>query len=86
MDLGEVGERREWLCPQIPGVYHIPFPARHGPQQALHLGIPEPGSHLDPPGPGMAGAGPPVGSPASAQVLAALAAQQGPPPQGRGRS
>lgn len=60
-----------------------PSLARHGPQQALHLRVPEPGRHLDPPGPGMAGADPPTRPPASTQVLPALASQQGTQPQGR---
>ncbi|KAK2113663.1 hypothetical protein P7K49_007929 [Saguinus oedipus] len=64
-----------WLCPETPGIDAILFPVRHRPQQALHLSVPEPGSHLDPPGPGVAGADPPTVPPASAQVLPALAAQ-----------
>lgn len=61
-----------------------PFPARHRPQQALHLGVQDLGGHLDPHGPGVAGTGPPTGPPASSQVLPALAAQQRPWLQGRG--
>lgn len=72
------------LCLRIPGMYHVSFPTRHRPQQALHLRVPEPGRPLDPPGPGMAGADPPTRPSASAQVLPALAAQQGTQPQGPG--
>lgn len=74
------------LCPQIPGMCRVSFPARHRPQQALHLSVPEPGRCLDPPGPGVAGADPPTRPSASAQVLPALAAQQGTQPQGPGSS
>lgn len=65
------------------GMAAAPSPGRYGPQQALHLHLPEPGGAVDPRGPGMAGTDPAAGAAAPAQVLPALAAQQGPWPQGQ---
>lgn len=59
----------------------VTFPGRYRPQQALHHHVPQLGSCMDFPKPGVAGGSPQPGVFASAQVFQSLDAQEPGPPR-----